>query len=236
MVGRRVRRTTGRANQSLTQQVLAEYGTVCWLRLPGVCTFHATTKDHIVPLAAGGTNDLANLRPACRACNSRRRDISIGGGPGATVHVVIGPPAAGKTTEVLKRASPADVVIDLDAIARALMPIQPEQTHTYPLHVRHVAIQARKAAVAAATRLYEHVHVWIIHAIPRPQDLEEYRAYKWDIITVDPGRDVVAARCATMRPHDQMAQVDRWYATYGSQDPTAPHSPSDDASRDWYGT
>jgi 5-methylcytosine-specific restriction endonuclease McrA len=35
------------------------------------CPNRATTVDHIVPLAYGGTNDPANLRAACHACNSR---------------------------------------------------------------------------------------------------------------------------------------------------------------------
>lgn len=30
--------------------------------------------DHIVPLVRGGTNDPANLTPACRPCNSSKRD------------------------------------------------------------------------------------------------------------------------------------------------------------------
>jgi len=32
----------------------------------------ASTLDHIVPLHAGGTNALENLRPACAPCNIRR--------------------------------------------------------------------------------------------------------------------------------------------------------------------
>jgi 5-methylcytosine-specific restriction endonuclease McrA len=34
------------------------------------CGGYATTADHIRPLSAGGSHDLANLRPACRRCNS----------------------------------------------------------------------------------------------------------------------------------------------------------------------
>lgn len=34
----------------------------------------ADTWDHVVPLSRGGTNDYANLRPAHRSCNSRKRD------------------------------------------------------------------------------------------------------------------------------------------------------------------
>jgi 5-methylcytosine-specific restriction enzyme A len=32
----------------------------------------ATTADHVVPVAAGGTNTLSNLRPACLSCNAAR--------------------------------------------------------------------------------------------------------------------------------------------------------------------
>lgn len=35
----------------------------------------ADTVDHLVPLVEGGTNDRANLAPAHRACNSRRRSV-----------------------------------------------------------------------------------------------------------------------------------------------------------------
>lgn len=45
------------------------YGLPClWCGAP------ADTADHLVPLAHGGTNDPANVVPACRSCNSARRD------------------------------------------------------------------------------------------------------------------------------------------------------------------
>lgn len=37
----------------------------CWR-----CGAPATTADHIVPRAHGGTNDRDNLRPACLRCNA----------------------------------------------------------------------------------------------------------------------------------------------------------------------
>jgi len=54
------------------------YGGRCWM-----CWGIATTMDHVVPLAHGGSNWPANLRPACRSCNSRKsardwRDYSPG--------------------------------------------------------------------------------------------------------------------------------------------------------------
>ncbi|MEU8086323.1 HNH endonuclease signature motif containing protein [Micromonospora sp. NPDC049101] len=40
----------------------------CWL-----CgRYGANTADHVTPLSRGGTNDLSNLRPAHKACNSGR--------------------------------------------------------------------------------------------------------------------------------------------------------------------
>lgn len=36
------------------------------------CLAYATTVDHITPRARGGTDDLGNLRAACRDCNLSR--------------------------------------------------------------------------------------------------------------------------------------------------------------------
>jgi hypothetical protein len=225
----------GRASQRMTQLVLETYGRECHLRLKG-CTRVATTKDHVVPYSHGGADVLENYRPACKPCNSKRQNRVIAG-YGASIVVVIGPPAAGKSTYVIEHARPSDIVIDMDAIARALMPIQPDATHTYPDHVRHVAIKSRQAAVHAATRLKERVTVWLIHAIPRPDDLADYKRFGWQVVTVDPGREVVEARARTMRPAMMQPHVARWYATYGAAviepQPVAIASSSSSSEPDW---
>lgn len=43
----------------------------CSLQLPG-CTGAATQIDHIVAPRLGGSNEMSNLRPACRRCNEAR--------------------------------------------------------------------------------------------------------------------------------------------------------------------
>lgn len=51
------------------QQRFAFFGGLCWM-----CGEVADTVDHVKPLSRGGAHMASNLRPACRPCNSRKRD------------------------------------------------------------------------------------------------------------------------------------------------------------------
>lgn len=57
----------GRYAHAVTARVLRRQGRVCW-----ICGGEATTADHIVHRSRWGNDTDANLRPACRPCNSRR--------------------------------------------------------------------------------------------------------------------------------------------------------------------
>lgn len=46
---------------------IAMWGGRCYM-----CGVAATTIDHVIPLSKGGTNWPANLRPACKPCNSAK--------------------------------------------------------------------------------------------------------------------------------------------------------------------
>ena len=48
-------------------QKMAYWGNQCWM-----CGGVADSIDHVKPLAKGGPHVLANLRPACMPCNSRK--------------------------------------------------------------------------------------------------------------------------------------------------------------------
>lgn len=43
------------------------WGGQCWM-----CGRVATETDHVIPISRGGSNWPANLRPACKPCNSRK--------------------------------------------------------------------------------------------------------------------------------------------------------------------
>lgn len=48
---------------------MSMWGDRCWM-----CGATATAADHVKPLARGGSHCLANLRPACKPCNSAKKD------------------------------------------------------------------------------------------------------------------------------------------------------------------
>lgn len=60
---------TGTATASQIAARVAMFGGKCWL-----CRATADTIDHVIPIARGGTNWPANLRPACKSCNCAKQD------------------------------------------------------------------------------------------------------------------------------------------------------------------
>ena len=50
-------------------QRMAYFGHKCWM-----CGGSFEAVDHVIPLTKGGVECLANLRPACRSCNSRKHN------------------------------------------------------------------------------------------------------------------------------------------------------------------
>lgn len=67
---RRRARKNGAPGTATAAQIAARFamwGNKCWM-----CGNPADTVDHMIPLSRGGSNWPANLRPACRSCNSRK--------------------------------------------------------------------------------------------------------------------------------------------------------------------
>lgn len=207
----------GRVAARLVRATLDRYGVVCHLcRESG-----ATSADHIIPRSRGGADDLGNLRPAHVACNQRRGDMSLEEyrlmygyqrTPSTRFKVVCGPPGAGKTTYVKSHAALEDIVIDLDAIAGALMPLS-ETTHAYTRAVKDVATAMRLTAIRVAAKQRVPVTVWLVNTLPSRAQIATYARDGWELITIDPGRDVARARVAySDRPlAHALKNIDYWY-------------------------
>ncbi len=135
--------------------------------------------------------------------------------------VVIGPPAGGKSTWVLERAKPGDVVIDFDRLAVALCG-QGGDPHDHAPAVTAVARAARTAAIEAAIKHSAKTNVYLIHSSPGAQRMEQYRAMGAEVVTVDPGRDVVRQRCKSERPQRMFAVIDEWYREQAQGEATQP--------------
>lgn len=126
------------------------------------------------------------------------------------LYVIIGPPAAGKSTWVNDRAKPGDIVVDYDRIANALTSIH-AAPHGHKRPLAAVAFHARETVITQALRYVRDHDVYIIHSVPKLAAMDRYRKHDAEIVTLDPGRDVVEARCREERPENYMDGVKRWY-------------------------
>lgn len=128
------------------------------------------------------------------------------------LYVVTGPPASGKTTWVRKRAKHGDIIIDLDAIAAALTVGSDGHTHPHP--VLRTAQRARSVAIDEAIKHSSTTDVYVIHTLPKPDTMQRYRDHGAQVVTIDPGRDVVEQRITEQRHHTAHAMAARWYAAH----------------------
>lgn len=119
--------------------------------------------------------------------------------------IVIGPPAAGKSTYVATHRRPHEPVIDFDALAVAL---GSDDSHDHPRSITNVAKAVWDAAMEHVTGRPEDRIAWAIWATP-----PRFALLDWDVEVhvVDPGFDVVVARCRESRPARALRAVDRWY-------------------------
>lgn len=128
-----------------------------------------------------------------------------------TLYLVLGPPASGKSTWVRERAQPGDITIDYDALANVLTPSN-GKPHKHEPHIKAVTKAARQAAIDAALK-QTGCDVYVIHSMPAPSTIDRYVQLGAQVITIDPGIDVVMARCKAERPWQMQQAVKQWYAS-----------------------
>lgn len=148
-----------------------------------------------------------------------------------TLYVITGPPAAGKSTWVREHATHGDIVIDYDLLANTLtVPDPTGSDHDHTPAVKAVAKAARKAAIDKALTLT--TDTYLIHSTPSPTLLRYYRDRGAEIITIDPGIDVVMARARKERPWWMQPVIKRWYADHTPTTASTPAKPDRNKNRE----
>lgn len=127
-----------------------------------------------------------------------------------TLHLVTGPPASGKSTWVRQHAQHGDITIDYDALANTLTPTG-GKPHDHPPHVQAVTKAARQAAIDTAVKLSTDHDVYVIHSMPSQRLIDHYLTLGAEVTVVDPGREVVLARCKRERPWRIQQAAKQWY-------------------------
>lgn len=126
------------------------------------------------------------------------------------IHVITGPPCAGKSTYVREHAEPGDVLVDFDALAQALGSGRP---HDAPDEVRSAAFAARSAVVALALSGDAKADYWVIHTNPTDEQAAAYEAAGSEFVALDPGVDECLRRAADDdRPARTTDAIRAWYA------------------------
>ena len=124
------------------------------------------------------------------------------------IHVVMGPPCAGKSTYVREHARPGDLVVDFDAIAATLGATGP---HAADGLVRQAAFAARRAAIDAALADADS-ESWVIDSAPNAGQMARYEDAGADLVTVDPGMEECLSRCESDgRPEGTEERIREWY-------------------------
>ena len=125
------------------------------------------------------------------------------------LRVVLGPPCAGKSTYVNNQRCKNELVIDADAIAKAL---GSEASHATQGLIWTATLKARKTLIEFAIKNQDNC--WLIDSSPTEQALDTYKGEGAELILIDPGIDECLKR-AENRPEGTRDAIKRWYEKTG---------------------
>lgn len=126
------------------------------------------------------------------------------------ITVVVGPPAAGKSTFVWSNRKATDVTVDADRLAQAL---GSEREHDAKGDIRTVMLALRRVAISMVNDGLDS-DAWIIHTNPDARLVAEYIAAGATFKLIDPGEEVALERAREDgRPEGTESAIRAWYAS-----------------------
>ena len=125
------------------------------------------------------------------------------------IHIICGPPCAGKSTYAWYQAKEGDLVIDYDLIVQAL---GCRNSHAAEGLIKQAGFDAREGAINAALKNPDE-ESWIIHTSPSEEHMKLYEAAGAELITLDPGYEECMQRARDdNRPQQTFDGIEKWYS------------------------
>lgn len=125
------------------------------------------------------------------------------------IHIISGPPCAGKSTYTWHQAREGDLVIDYDLIVQAL---GCRNSHAAEGLIKQAGFDAREGAINTALKNPDE-ESWIIHTSPSEEHMKMYEAAGAEFITLDPGYEVCMQRAREdKRPQQTIDGIEKWYS------------------------
>lgn len=125
------------------------------------------------------------------------------------IHIIVGPPCAGKSTYVRENAKDGDLRVDYDLIAQAL---GATNSHAAEGLVKQAAFDAREGAIKTALKDAE-AESWIIHTSPSAEHMKLYEDAGAEVVVLDPGYEECIERAKRdERPQQSIDGIEKWYS------------------------
>lgn len=128
------------------------------------------------------------------------------------LHIITGPPCAGKSTYVREHAAPNDVRVDFDAIAQCLGAATPHASEGMP---RECAFKARTAVINHLLDHADECDAWIIHTDPAEWQRDAYERAGAEFVELDVDMETCLARAEQdERPDGEDDAIRAWFARH----------------------
>ena len=121
------------------------------------------------------------------------------------IHVILGAPCSGKSTYVREHAKSGDVIVDFDAIARALG----AEGHLPDGDIKQAAFEARKSVIDYCIK--SGCESWIIHTSPTDDQREAYEKAGAEFVEMETDLETCLARAETDNRPPGTEQIIRDY-------------------------